>query len=330
MGIEGLTRRRFILAVTLAVAAALAALCLTPLVGPTHIDFARVFARQSPDYEVLFSLRLPRVLLAMLAGGALSLAGAVFQALLRDALATPYTVGVSGGASLGAVAAIVFGWTRAGVWGGALAGAGMVLLLVLGISGLGSRMSSFTLLLAGIAINSMCSAMILFVHSIAGLTQSFSVARWMMGGIDSVEYSTLGWLSLVILPTAAALIWRGVSWNLMAVGEDWAAGRGVSVKALLLTGYLGGALLEAPVTAVTGPIGFVGLIVPHALRLWVGADHRVLLPCSFFVGAAFLAVCDAVARVVLAPADLPVGVVTALLGGPFFIWLFRTRRRGRA
>ena len=188
-------------------------------------------------------------------------------------------------------------------------------------------MSSFTLLLAGIAVNSMCSAMILFVHSVAGLMESFSITRWMMGGIDSVEYSKLGWLALVILPTAFALIARGTSWNLVAVGEDWAAARGVSVKSLLLTGYVAGALLTAPVTAVTGPIGFVGLIVPHGLRLWVGADHRVLLPCSFFAGAAFLAVCDAVARVVLAPADLPVGVVTALLGGPFFIWVLRTRRR---
>ena len=328
MGIEGLTRRRYATAVALAAAAALAALFLTPLAGPTKVDFARAFARQSPDYDVLFSLRLPRVLLAMLAGGALSLAGAVFQALLRDALATPYTVGVSGGASLGAVAAIVFGWSRVGVWTGALTGAGLVLLLVLGIAGSGRRMSSFTLLLAGIAINSMCSAMILFVNSIAGLTESFSMTRWLMGGIDSVEYSTLGVARAAGAAAAGVLIWLGASWNLMTVGEDWAATRGVSVKGMLLLGYLGGALLEAPVTAITGPIGFVGLIVPHALRLWVGADHRVLMPCSFLVGAAFLAACDAVARVVLAPADLPVGVITALLGGPFFIWLLRTRSKG--
>jgi iron complex transport system permease protein len=313
---------------TAAALAAIAALCLTPLIGPTHVDLGRVLAHQTPDYEVFVGLRIPRVLLAMLTGGALSLAGAVFQALLRDALATPYTMGVSSGAALGAVAAIVFGWERIGIWGGALGGAGIVLLLVLGIAGAGQRMSSFTLLLAGIAINSMCSAMILFVHSIAGFTQSFSVARWMMGGMDAVEYSALGWLSLAILPAVAVVLANGTSWNLMAVGEDWAAARGVSVRKLLLLGYLAGALLTAPVTAVTGPIGFVGLIVPHALRLWVGADHRVLLPCSFLAGAAFLAACDAVARVVLAPADLPVGVVTALLGGPFFIWLLRSRRKG--
>src|SRR3954470_23575157 len=195
MGIEGLTARRYALAIGAAALVAATALVVTPLIGPTRVELARALAHESPDYEVLVSLRIPRVLLAMLTGGALSLAGAVFQALLRDALATPYTMGVSSGASLGAVAAIVFGWRRIGIWGGALGGAGIVLVMVLGIAGAGRRMSSFTLLLAGIAINSMCSAMILFVHSVAGLTQSFSVARWMMGGMDAIEYSTLGWLA---------------------------------------------------------------------------------------------------------------------------------------
>jgi iron complex transport system permease protein len=332
MSIKGLDRRRYWTAVALTGASAIAALCLTPLIGPTRIDLARASARMAPDFEVLVSLRIPRVLLAMLAGGSLSLAGAAFQALLRDALATPYTMGVSSGASLGAVAAICFGWRGVGqfpaVWAGALWGAALVLVAVLGIAGLGRRMSSFTLLLAGIAMNSMCSAMILFVHNIAGLSQSFSIARWMMGGIDAVEYSTLGWLALLLIPAVAVVIGLGKQWNLIAVGEDWAAARGVSITALLLIGYVAGALLTAPVTAITGPIGFVGLIVPHGLRLWIGADHRVLMPCSFLGGAAFLAVCDAVARVALAPADLPVGIVTALLGGPFFIWLLRTRWKG--
>jgi iron complex transport system permease protein len=332
--IKGLDRRRYWLAVVLAVAAALTTLCVAPLVGPTRIDLGRAIAGQAPDREVLVALRIPRVLLAMMAGGALSLAGAVFQALLRDALAEPYTMGVSSGASLGAVAAICFGWGRVGqlpaVWAGALCGAALVLVMVLGVAGLGRRMSSFTLLLAGIALNSMCSAMILFIHSIAGLTQSFSITRWMMGGIEAVDYSTLGWLALLVVPTVVVVLARAPSWNLLAVGEDWAAARGVSVRALLLTGYIAGALLTAPVTAVTGPIGFVGLIVPHALRLWIGADHRILLPCSFLAGAAFLAICDAIARVALAPADVPVGVVTALLGGPFFIWLLRSRWKGAA
>jgi iron complex transport system permease protein len=334
MSIEGLRPRRYWTAISLSAAAALAALCLTPLIGPTHIDLGRALSHQAPDYEVFFFLRIPRVLLGMLAGGALALAGAVFQALLRDALATPYTMGVSSGASLGAVAAICFGWRRAGslpaVWAGALLGGAAVLLLVLGIAGLGRRMSSFTLLLAGVGVNSICLAMILLVHSVASLTQSFSVTRWMMGGIDAIDYGALGWLTALLLPVAALVVARAPAWNLLAVGEDWAAARGAAVSNLLLTGFVAGALLTAPVTAITGPIGFVDLIVPHALRLWIGADHRLLLPCSVLVGAAFLAVCDAVARVALAPADVPVGVVTALLGGPFFIWLLRSRRREQA
>src|SRR5262249_9411159 len=154
----------------------------------TKIDLARALARQSPEYEVLVGLRLPRVLLAMLAGGALSLAGALFQALLRDSLATPYTLGVSSGASLGAVAAICFGWRQTAqipaVWVGSLCGAGLALILVLGVAGRGRRMSSFTLLLTGVAVNSMCLALIEFVHSFAGFAQSFSISRWLMGGID--------------------------------------------------------------------------------------------------------------------------------------------------
>ncbi|MGH9666288.1 MAG: FecCD family ABC transporter permease, partial [Bryobacteraceae bacterium] len=116
-------------------------------------------------------------------------------------------------------------------------------------------------------------------------------------------------------------------WNLLAVGEDWAAARGVSSTRLILTGYLAGSFMTASVTALTGPIGFVGLIVPHALRLRLGADHRVLIPCSFLLGAAFLTVCDTVSRTALAPTEIPVGVITALLGGPFFIWLLRSKRR---
>ena len=149
----------------------------------------------------------------------------------------------------------------------------------------------------------------------------------MMGGIDAVDYATLAWAAGLILPALLLVFLRARDWNLMSVGEDWAAARGVAVPRLMLTGYLLGSFVAGSVTAITGPIAFVGLIVPHALRLRLGADHRLLLPCSFFAGAAFLAVCDTVARTVLAPTEVPVGVVTALLGGPFFIWLLRSKRR---
>jgi iron complex transport system permease protein len=260
------------------------------------------------------------VLLALLAGGALGVAGVLFQAMLRDALATPYTLGVSGGASLGAVAAICLGWREVGhlpaIWLASFAGAALVLFLVMGVATEGRRMSSFTLLLAGVSINTICLAAILFLQYIASFGQTFAIVRWLMGGIDAVDYSTLAWFAAAVLPAVGLIFLRARDWNLMAVGEDWAAARGVAVSRLMLSGYVLG-----------GPIGFVGLIVPHALRLKLGADHRLLLPCSFFTGAAFLAICDTVARTVLAPTEIPVGVVTALLGGPFFIWLLRSKRR---
>ena len=315
--------------VSAAVVAAVA--CAAPLVGSAHIGYARAWAGLSPDYEILFYARLPRVLISLLAGGTLALTGLLFQALLRDALADPYTLGVSSGASLGAVLAICFGWRAAGafpaVWTAAFLGSCVALLVVLAIAFEGRRLSSFTLLLAGVTMNSIAVALILFLHNLATVGQSFAIARWLMGGIEAVEYRAIAWLTLAILPVCVFVFLRAREWNLLAVGEEWAASRGVSATRLLLTGYLAGSFLVGSVTALTGPIGFVGLIVPHALRLRLGADHRVLIPCSFLLGAAFLTVCDTVARTALAPTDIPVGVITALLGGPFFIWLLRSKRR---
>jgi iron complex transport system permease protein len=199
--------------------------------------------------------------------------------------------------------------------------------VVLGIASEGRRMSSFTLLLAGVTINSICLACILFLQYLADFGQSFAIVRWLLGGIEAVEYSTLAWLAAVVIPFVVYLVWKSRDWNLLAVGEEWAAARGVSTSRLMLTGYLMGSFVIGSVTALTGPIGFVGLIVPHALRLRLGADHRLLIPCAFFTGAAFLAVCDTLARTVLAPTEVPVGVITAMLGGPFFIWVLRSKRR---
>ena len=298
---------------------------VAPLIGSTHIDLGRAISGVSPDHEILFYARLPRVLLALLGGAALSVTGVLFQCLLRDPLAEPYTLGVSSGASLGAVLGICFGFRATGLL--SLAGAAAVLVIVLGIAFEGRRLSSFTLLLAGVTMNSMSFAVILFLHNLASFAQSFAISRWLMGGIDAVEYSTLGWLAAAVLPVSALVIARARQWNLMAVGEEWAASRGVATTAHTALGYMAGSVLTGLVTALTGPIGFVGLIVPHALRLRLGADHRVLFPCSFLLGAAFLAACDTLARTVIAPTEIPVGVITALAGGPFFIWLLRSKRR---
>ena len=300
---------------------------LLPFVGPTALDWTRVSARQEPDWSILTNLRLSRTLLGLFAGGALALAGSLFQSMLRDALATPYTLGVSTGASLGAVIAIALDWHMAtgilGVWAGALAGAGVILFVVMGAATRGGQLSSSSLLLAGIAINSVCAAMILLVHGLTGMSQSFAISRWLIGGLDAIERSTLLVYMLVVIGTGLVVMRQGRQWNLLAVGEAWAATRGAHVKRALFQGYIAGSVLAAATVALTGPIGFVGLVVPHLLRARLGGDDRVLMPCAFLIGGVLLASCDALGRVLLAPAEIPAGAITAFIGGPHLIWIIR-------
>ena len=314
---------------SLAIGVFLAAAIVLPWVGAGPISLTRVLHREPPDYEILLQLRVTRTLLALVAGGALSLAGALFQAMLRDALATPYTLGISAGASLGAVAVLALGWQT--VWGipatwvGALAGAFAVLTLVLGGFSRRRPLSAFTLLLTGIAINSVCAACIILLGGFANMSRTFSIARWLIGSVDATSYTSLAVLTAVVLALAAIILPQARSWNLLAVGEQWAASRGVRVVTLLRTGYLSGSILVAGAIALTGPIGFVGLIVPHLVRSRISSDHRVLLPCVFLFGGALLALCDAIGRIVLPPAELPAGAILALLGGPYLVWAIRQR-----
>lgn len=320
---------RFWSVVLASLLAALLALLICPLIGPTTMDWPKIFVSGTVESQIFWLARFPRVVLALLAGGALASAGVLFQALMRDALATPDTLGVSSGASLGAVVAICFGWADSarlgGLWAASLTGAALVLMIVVALSSSGRNVSSFTLLLAGITINSMCVAIMLFLQSVTTLGRSLAITRWLMGGVDAVEYRTLGLLALFVLPASAVLIWRAQDWNLLAVGQSWAAAKGLDTRSRLRLGYAAGSILAGSVTAITGPIGFAGLIVPHALRMLIGPDHRVLLPASFLLGGAFLAICDAIGRTIFAPAELPVGVITALLGGPFFLWVLTSR-----
>src|SRR3982750_791233 len=307
------------------------ALAAAVLIGSSSISLGRALHGFPPDHEILVSLRIPRALLALWAGGALSLSGVIFQALLRESLAEPYTLGVSGGASVGAVLAICFGWNAFGgvsaVCLAAFAGAAIVLGMVVLIASEGGRMSSLGLLLAGITVNSICAAVVLFLSNLAGFMQSFAITRWMIGGLDAPSYSSLVGLTAVLLPVCLFVFWRSREWNVLALGEDWATTRGVSTSKLLFIGCVGGSVLTGTVTALTGPIGFVGLIVPHAMRLWVGADHRILIPTSFLIGAAFLALSDVLSRTILAPIEVPVGGITAFVGGPCFIWMLRRKNR---
>ena len=252
--------------------------------------------------------------------------------MLRDALATPYTLGVSTGASLGAVVAIAPGLALvagvSGVWAGALAGAAFVLSLVVGAATRHRDVSALALLLAGVAINSVCSALILLVHGLSGMSQSFSIARWLIGSLDAIDYRPLGAVhARGDCRWRCAIVRRAREWNLLAVGEAWAGTRGADVRRLLRFGYVAGSVLAAVTVAVTGPIGFIGLVVPHLVRMRVSADDRVLMPCAFFLGGVLLASCDALGRVLLAPAEIPAGAITACIGGPYLVWLVRAMPR---
>ncbi|MCU1328711.1 MAG: fhuB [Bryobacterales bacterium] len=322
----------WIAAIMFSAAAAILAGLTAVLVGSHNLSLDRAMKGLAPDRDILIQLRLPRALLALWAGGALSLAGVLFQALMRNPLATPDTLGVSSGAALGAVVAIALGWSSgtaiSAVSIAACAGAAIVLVLVVVIASNRGSISSVGLLLSGVTINIMCGATIVFIASMVGFLKSFAVAHWLMGGLDAPEYSTLAWLTALLTPVCLVVFWHGREWNLLAVGDTWATTRGLSTSRLLLIGCVAGSLLTGAVTALTGPIAFVGLIVPHALRMWLGADHRILAPCAFLLGAAFLALCDVFSRTILAPVEVPVGVITALLGGPFFIWMLKSKRGG--
>jgi iron complex transport system permease protein len=307
----------------------LAAALLLPWVGAGAVSISRVLRHQEPDYEILLQLRLSRTLLALIAGGALSLAGALFQAMLRDALATPYTLGISTGASLGAVAVIAMGGeTFLGIpmtWIGALVGAFIVLIIVIGGAFRQRQISAFGLLLTGMAINSICAAFILILSGFAGLSRSFSIARWLIGSIDATSYTSLAVLATVVTFVSAMILSQARNWNLLAVGERWAASRGVRVGSMLAQGYILGSILMAGSIALTGPIGFVELIVPHLVRSRISSDHRILLPCAFLLGGTLLALCDTIGRIVIPPAELPAGAVLALIGGPYLVWIIRQR-----
>lgn len=318
--------RRWVIA---SAAAVVAAVVLLPWIGPAPVTAEGVLAGQSPDYPIFIELRLSRTLLGLLVGSSLSLTGALFQAMLRDSLATPYTLGISSGASLGAILAISVGlpsvWGLPAVWLGALAGAASILALVASLSAQGGHLSSFRLLLTGISLNGICSALILMIHSMARDHRSISITQWLLGSVDSVRYAALGVFAAVALLVAGILISRAKQWNLLMVGEAWAATRGVDPGSLMRTGFLCGSVLTATAIALSGPIGFVGLIVPHIIRSRISPDYRVLMPCSFLLGGVLLASADAIGRSVIAPAELPAGAIMALIGGPYLVWLVRRR-----
>ena len=307
---------------------ALLALLLTPWLGPERLDTAALLRGDAAEWNLFLELRVSRTLLALLAGGSLAAAGTVFQALLRNSLATPYTLGVSSGAALGAVLAICFRLPSVTLC--ALAGGIAVLLLVLRLTGRGAPFSAHALILAGVSVTSVCGALITILHSYAGFSQSFSITSWLIGGIDAVPFSTLAWFASAVIPVWLLLAWHAPAWNLLSFGETWAEARGLPVKRFSILDYIAGSWLAALTVSFTGPIGFIGLLVPHFVREAGGPDHRTLIPSSTLFGAAFLALCDALGRTILSPADVPAGVVTAIIGGPGLVWILSREQKGGA
>ncbi len=313
----------------------LAVIFITPLIGSQPLDYQAVleFVRgnKSPDGTIFFQIRLPRILLAVLAGASLSLAGVIFQALLRNPLATPYTLGVSSGGALGALLMIktsvsfsLLGFSS--VQTAAFLGSLLTILLVYFLSRRVGRLSIHIMILAGVTISYFFAALNLILHYLSDFTETHQMIRWMMGGLDVIGYGVLLRSLPVLLLSFVGLWLMSRTFNLLSTSEESALSKGVNVARVQKISFMLASLITGTVVALSGPIGFVGLIIPHLLRIIGGPDHRYLIPCSIFFGGGFLAVADTVARTILAPIDLPVGILTALLGGPFFLWLLFKQR----
>lgn len=333
---HGLTRGRWLAVLAVYLVPFLLCMVVLPFIGPSREDLAG--PGTAPDAEadafILHELRLPRVALALLAGGALAMTGACFQVILRNPLAEPFTLGVTGGAAVGAVLALSVSWLAldfgilSTVQIFALLGAGAVMLIVYTLARRPQGISMSVLLLAGVTLSILCGGLVLFIRYLADPYSLLSMDRWLMGGLagtmgfnDLLKLAPFMMLGLlVLLPQLPAL-------NHLAMGEGLAAGHGVDVARVQRRIFLGGSLLTAGVVSLTGPIGFVGLIVAHAVRRLSGFDQRIVVPASFLLGGTFLAVCDTVGRVMLTGRDMPVGVITALIGGPIFIRILLGRRR---
>ena len=312
------------------------ALLLAPTIGSTPIRLAEVFSRSKPyadniDAQIFFVARLPRVLAAALVGSSLALSGVVFQALLRNPLASPDTLGVSAGASLGAMLAItlgadfsLFGLTSVPI--ASFTGSLGALTIVYGLSSVRrTGTSTMVLLLGGVTLTALLSAVMGFIQFVADFTQTFRNVRWMMGSLDVASYTPI---VAALVPTLAA--WAGFATlprvlDLVSVGAESAAARGVDVRRTERVALVSASLATGAAVSLAGPVAFIGIVVPHLVRLVVGADHRLVLPGSALLGAALLIACDLVARTAMAPLELPVGIVTAIVGGPVFLWLLFRR-----
>jgi iron complex transport system permease protein len=318
------TGRLIVAAGALSVAVMVAAV----LVGVRSIAWLDILrgAHTGIDSDIVWRIRLPRVCLGFVSGAVLAVGGLALQAVFRNPLATPYTLGVSSGASVGAALYMKAGYSVAvlGISGLSIAAwlsATAATALVFGLTRAGRGFSTATLLLTGVALSFFFSSVVLFIQYIGDVATSFRVGRWLMGGLEVVGFGPL----TELLPFAGlgllTLLVTRRELDLLAMGDESAANRGVDVTRVKVRVLAAVSMMVGAVVAICGPIGFVGLIVPHVGRLVIGPRHDRLVPLSLLGGGSFLVLCDVAARTVVAPVEVPVGVITALLGGPFFLAL---------
>jgi iron complex transport system permease protein len=313
------------------------------LFGPVRLDLSQALQSPfsaNPDAEIFFRARLPRVLLGAAIGGGMAVCGVVLQALLGNPLACPQMLGVSGGASLGGIVGLIFfprwllpiasgllgeiSWVPLTAFFGAL----ISMVMVYRFSLFHGRLHPYHLLLSGVIFNSFIAALIMFLNSIVDFYQAQGLLFWLMGSLSTRAYLTVAFIWGYIVFGFLWLWAKGLSLNLITMGEEAALQLGVETGALQRQVFVASSLMIGAMVSVSGMIGFVGLMIPHVMRLIVGSDHRLLLPASFLAGGIFLCWADTLARIVLAPAELPVGIITAFFGGPFFLYLlYREGRR---
>lgn len=304
-----------------------AALAASLLLGPSGIGIPDM---ESASGKAILSLRLGRFFMGMMVGAALSASGTVFQAVLRNPLAEPYVLGVSGGAGLGAALSILVGTGLIGSPGlpvTAFFAAVITLVVVYGIASQGSSgaPSVYSLILSGVIVSSICSSIIMFLVSTADIEGMHTVIWWMLGNLQPVAPAQQLMSLFFIIGAIGGLWFLSSSLNVLTLGREVAHYQGINADMVMISGLLMATLLAATAVSMGGMIGFVGLIVPHVTRAMVGPDHRRLIPASALAGGTFLVLCDALARSLMAPVEIPVGVVTALAGGPFFLIILRRK-----
>ena len=337
---KGLSLKKWLITILLLVILLIVTIIFCSFQGSADIklkDLLEIFSN-SPGQTwwntkaiILLKVRLPRILLACMVGGALAVSGVVLQALLRNPLADPYILGVSSGSALGAIIAILLGLnitigTLPSIPLFGFAGGLLTILFVYHISKIHRKISIQTMLLVGVVTGAILAAIIMFITSMAGPHKVQGIIFWLMGSLSSQEYPMVAIVSLYVIVGILILLYYARSLNLLVLGEESATQLGLDVERTKKIAFIGASLITGAAVSVSGLIGFVGILIPHLMRMIIGSDHRLLLPAAGLFGGIYLILADTLARTLMAPTEIPVGVITAICGGPFFIYLLRKKK----